>query len=291
MSNQYENTWKAFTHNTVYPFKEPNELILNFIVGLTVWAEERIYLKSIRGEHTRLSLDIATLDSVVIGLCQIEDDFDRSQLQKIVDLSSEAKTIGYLEFGPGVEDLFNKYFEINLTPTFGAFVDSCRSNVSSHFSTTLSDPTTGDILADLSGPIKFIEGYNMRIDEVKVTLPAMRESATILEFTPSLGSGLGIYCGEDLKLDAVYTINSVEPDSEGNLRWVDLHFFKLIADALNNKIQLDLTIPEDRLACTRTGYDGPQGWPGARGSRGEDGSDAPEVNITFDYCSSPYKGS
>lgn len=128
-----------------------------------------------------------------------------------------------------------------------------------------------------NGVSNVIAGYNCQIDIID----------NEVSLIPNLGEGKGVYCGEEPPKDAVFSINGMSPDDDGNINFNHLYYFKIRNG--ENKLYLSLTIPEDRLNCTRPGFPGEPGWEGPNGIKGETGDPAPEVKIEYNYCESPYR--
>ncbi len=276
MPKQYEGEWLSFISNTEYPFKNLLGFPHNIILDMTLTYHKGLYMSKFQISPSGASIVLSD-DSGEVMLANFplgKGDFP------FHDIQTEEILSGYVRISESIQNYIGLFSEKNFTQNEAKILDSC-----------IFAQNAVESINEISEETIIIEaGYNMRIDLASSTDPALSGNLTEINFVPSLGDGKGIYCGKITILDAVYSINSGLPDTDGKLLLDHAHFFHILDDPDNNSIELSLTIPEERLLCTRDGFKGPDGWPGPVGPEGPDGKDAPEVYIKYDFCENPYKG-
>lgn len=276
MSNQYESEWLSFISNTEYPFVKLLGFPFNIILDITITAQSSLFMSKFESAPAGLSITFSSLtEDIAIATCDAAaGDYP------IVSSTDPSVVLGYIRLGEAANMYANNFFTKIFSSSDAELLDSCiffQESIES-----INDISAQEIVLE--------EGYNMRIDSEMPADALLALNTTLVSFVPSLGGGKGIYCGKNTFLDAIFNINSVDPDDKGVLAWEHSGFFSIREDPDNHTIEMSLTIPEARLLCTRNGFLGAKGWTGPFGPDGPDGKDAPEVSIEYGFCENIYRG-
>lgn len=246
MYKQYEAEWSDVLTNTTYPFVKLDNKVIK---AASLLHARRVYLRSVTSTGIGLELQFYNDQEQFVGktTCGYQDAYSRV-------LSASGEVVGFVELGIPDVNLYT------LTYTFEqSEILPCCIN--------FDDPN----LLSISN---LASGYNVNIPVVDNTI----------SFVPGVGLGIGQYCGNEFYDDAIYNINSVTPDGDGNIEWLDEGYMRIYPDVNGNRVVLSATIPAERLDCKRPGIVGPEGPQGPDGPDGEDGKDATEIIMEWDPC-------